>query len=219
MSKHIIFDMDVTLFQTNKILELSLKDAFDQLRSVHKWSSETPIEKYQEIMGVPLPMVWETLMPTHSIEEREQTDAYFLDKLIENIGEGKGALYPNVKQTFTHLVENGFSIYIASNGLSAYLKAIVDYYELDEWITETWSIQQIDSLHKSDLVGTIKEKYKITNGVVVGDRLSDIHAAKDNQLVSIGCNFDFAQEDELAHADFVIDNLQELPFLLSTLRL
>lgn len=217
MSQSIIFDMDGTLFQTDKILELSLDDTFNHLRSLNKWNAVTPIDKYREIMGVPLPMVWETLLPNHSIKEREQTDAYFLERLIENIRYGKGDLYPHVKETFSYLKDNNCSIFIASNGLTEYLKAIVSYYGLDSWVTETFSIQQIESLNKSDLVQCIIEKYGITNGAVVGDRLSDINAAKDNSLVSIGCNFDFAQEDELSQADIVIDDLVELQTILPKL--
>jgi len=51
----------------------------------------------------------------------------------------------------------------------------------------------------------------IESGFVVGDRASDILAAKDNQLVAIGANFDFAQEAELLLADFIINNFKELP--------
>ena len=43
--------MDGTLFQTDKILELSLDDTFDHLRSLQLWDTVTPIEKYREIMG------------------------------------------------------------------------------------------------------------------------------------------------------------------------
>ncbi|SHM45570.1 HAD hydrolase-like protein [Gracilibacillus kekensis] len=218
MTQSLIFDMDGTLFQTDKILELSLNDAFSHLRSLNKWDEETPIDKYREIIGVPLPKVWETLLPNHSNEEREQMDAYFLERLVENISEGKGALYPNVKEVFSYLKENNSSIYIASNGLTEYLKAIVSYYHLDEWVTETFSIQQIQSLNKSDLVQSIIKKYCITNGAVVGDRLSDINATKDNGLVSIGCNFDFAREDELSQADIVIDDLNELQTILPKLK-
>ncbi|MFC0561551.1 HAD hydrolase-like protein [Halalkalibacter alkalisediminis] len=217
MSQSLIFDMDGTLFQTDKILEISLEDTFNYLRSVDKWDSVTPIDKYREIMGVPLPKVWETLLPNHSNEVREQTDAYFLERLIENIRNGKGALYPNVKEVFSYLKENNCSIYIASNGLTEYLKAIVSYYDLDNWVTETFSIQQIESLNKSDLVQSIIKKFGITNGAVVGDRLSDINAAKENGLVSIGCNFDFAQEDELSQADMVINHLVELQTILPRL--
>lgn len=219
MSQSIIFDMDGTLFQTDKILEVSLEDTFNHLRLLNKWDAVTPIDKYREIMGVPLPKVWETLLPNHSKEVREQTDAYFLERLIENISSGKGALYPNVYEVFSYLKEEGYSIYIASNGLTEYLKAIVGHYNLDDWVTETFSIEQIESLNKSDLVRHMIKKYDITSGAVVGDRLSDIKAAKDNGLVSIGCRFDFAQESELAQADLVIEKLIELTAILPQLSL
>ncbi|WP_153722898.1 HAD hydrolase-like protein [Sporosarcina cascadiensis] len=218
MTRSIIFDMDGTLFQTNTILQLALDDTFVHLQSIKKWNDAAPIDKFREMMGAPLPKVWETLLPHHSIEERNYTDAYFLDRLLENIRNGNGALYPNVKEIFGYLKEQDCSIYIASNGLVDYLAAIVNYYGLDQWVTETFSIQQIDSLNKSDLVGSIMEKYYITDGAVVGDRLSDIHAAKENGLLAIGCNFDFAREDELAQADVVIDDLLELRDIISKLQ-
>lgn len=94
------------------------------------------------------------------------------------------------------------------------MKEIVSYYKLDRWVTETFSIDQIDSMKKSDLVAWIMKKYTITKGAVVGDRLSDIEAAKSNELLAIGCRFDFAKEEELAMADHVIDDLLELKAIL-----
>lgn len=219
MLQSLIFDMDGTLFQTEKILELSLDDTFNHLRSLNLWDAVTPIDQYREIMGVPLPKVWEALLPNHSNEIREQTDAYFLERLIENIRSGKGALYPNVKEVFSYLKENNCSIYIASNGLTEYLQAIVRYYHFDNWVTETFSIQQIQTLNKGDLVKTIINKYDIKKAAVVGDRLSDINAAKDNGLIAIGCNFDFAQEEELAQADLVINDLIELKTILPQMKI
>lgn len=57
MIQSLIFDMDGTLFQTEKILETSLDDNFNYLRSLGEWNDITPIEKYRNIMGVPLPKV------------------------------------------------------------------------------------------------------------------------------------------------------------------
>ncbi|MGD6831341.1 HAD family hydrolase [Sutcliffiella halmapala] len=210
MLKAIIFDMDGTLFQTDKILELSLDDTFEHLRQAGEWDTETPIEKYREIMGVPIQIVWETLMPLHSIELREGANKIFHERLIENIRKGQGALYPNAVEALTFLKDKGYAIFIASNGLTEYLKAIVEYYHLDTWVTETFSIQQIDSLDKGELVKGIVNKYSITSGAVVGDRLTDIKAAKANGLLAIGCNFDFAKKEELAIADVVIDDLMDL---------
>ena len=208
--KSVIFDMDGTLFQTDKILELSLEDTFTYLASLGKWGGSIPIDKFREIMGVPLPVVWETLLPNHSVKEREQVNDYFQDRLIENIKNGKGALYPNVQDIFEFLLKDGYTIFIASNGVPAYLKAIVDYYHLDDWVSETYSIEQIESFSKSDLVKTILTKYGIEEAAVVGDRISDIKAAKDNGLTAVGCSFDFAKEEELSQADVVINDLIEL---------
>lgn len=206
----LIFDMDGTLFQTNKILEWSLDETFTYLTSLNEWSKETPIQKYREIMGVPLPVVWETLLPEHSNEIRQSANDFFHEKLITNINNGSGALYPNVYEVFNYLKQAGCNIFIASNGQIEYLKAIVSYYNLDTWVTETFSIQQIQSQNKSDLVHFILKTYHIEHAAVVGDRLSDINAAKNNGLMAIGCRFDFAQEDELMQADAVIDDLLEL---------
>jgi adenosylhomocysteine nucleosidase len=140
-----------------------------------------------------------------------------LKSLVANIKKGKGALYPNVKEVFSYLKENNCSIYIASNGLKEYLEAIVDHYDLNNWVTETFSIQQIQTLDKGELVKTIIKKYDIKYAAVVGDRLSDINAAKDNGLMAVGCNFDFAQEAELAQADVVIDDLKELKTIVSNI--
>lgn len=216
MSLAMIFDMDGTLFQTNKILEISLEDTFDNLRSQNRWDNETPLKKYQEIMGVPLPVVWETLLPDATNEWRESANAFFHERLIANINAGKGALYPNTKELFRYLKSNGHSLFIASNGQTEYLKAIVSYYGLDQWVTETFSIQQIHTQNKTDLVTKIIKLHSITNGMVIGDRLSDILAAKHNNLHSIGCRFDFSQENELAQADFVIDDLMEIRNVLQS---
>jgi adenosylhomocysteine nucleosidase len=54
------------------------------------------------------------------------------------------------------------------------------------------------------------KKYEIQDGFVVGDRLSDIMAARANGLTSIGCRFDFAQEAELKEADYVVNHLSEV---------
>ncbi|CDQ20182.1 adenosylhomocysteine nucleosidase [Halobacillus karajensis] len=218
MSQSLIFDMDGTLFQTERILEISLEDTFEHLRTQGQWKGETPLQTYREIMGVPLPTVWETLLPDHPPNWRKEADNYFLGKLVANIKIGKGALYPGVQDVFEYLKQEGYSIYIASNGLTEYLQAIVDHYQLDRWVTETFSIQQIDSFDKADLVQTVKEKYTFHHGAVIGDRRSDINAANKNHFISIGCRFDFAQEEELAEADYVIDDFFELKTLLPDIK-
>ena len=208
----IIFDMDGTLFQTDRILELALDDTFKLLEEMNIWEKgePTPIDTYRRIMGVPLPVVWETLLPSHSLEVRVAANEIFHEKLVDNIRNGNGALYPKVQEVLGILKKQNIDLYIASNGQTPYLRAIVEQYDLMKWITEVFSIDQIESLDKTELVGKIVRKYFIQHGAVVGDRLSDINAAKGNGLTAIGCRFDFAQEEELAQADLVISSFAEL---------
>ncbi|ALS75945.1 nucleosidase [Planococcus rifietoensis] len=213
--KAIIFDMDGTLFQTGTILEQSLEEAFAVLRERGEWQGAAPIEAYRNIMGVPLPAVWEALLSEKSDETKREMDAYFLERLIANITEGKGEVYPDARRVLAELAAEGYRIFIASNGLVRYLAAIVEHYGLNEWVTETFSIEQAISSDKAELVRMIKVKYGVTEGAVVGDRLSDIRAAKANDLLAVGCRFDFAQEQELKEADAVIDGLAELTAVLS----
>ncbi|WP_074036878.1 HAD hydrolase-like protein [Exiguobacterium sp. AT1b] len=210
MKHAVIFDMDGTLFRTDLILERALDETFDHLRSEEKWGGPTPIDQYRNIMGVPLPVVWNTLLPQYDEKTREEVDAYFLTRLIKNIENGNGALYAGVLELFEQLNRRGYPVFIASNGLVDYLQAIVAHYGLNRWITETYSIQQIDTLDKADLVAEIVNKYELQDGFVVGDRLSDIMAARANGLTSIGCRFDFAQDAELNEADYVVNHLSEV---------
>lgn len=130
---------------------------------------------------------------------------------------GKSALYPHVEELFAALKEEGYALYIASNGLRAYLEAIVGYFRLDRWVSEVFSIEDIQSLDKGVLVKTVLDKHHISRAAMVGDRLSDIKAAKANGLAAIGCHFDFAKEEELVHADFVIKDLLEIEKIVAAM--
>lgn len=209
MNSAVIFDMDGTLFQTNLILEPALEATFEQLRQKRQWTDTTPIEKYREIMGVPLPIVWETLCPEHSPQMREQSNQLFQLALIEQIKMGNGALYEGVKSTLMKLAQT-MPLYIASNGQTNYLQTIVDTYNLTKWIKGIYSIDLISSGNKSELVATVLKEKDIQNGFVVGDRSSDIQAALDNDLISIGVRFDFAQEKELEKADYVVNRFDNI---------
>ena len=209
MTTAIIFDMDGTLFQTNLILEPALEATFEKLRKENLWNGQTPIEQYREIMGVPLPVVWETLCPEHTIEVRHNSNLLFHDELVQQIRIGRGALYEGVENTLA-LLSQKYPRYIASNGQTPYLQAIIEKYQLDWFIKNVYSIDLIPSGHKSELVHLVKRENDIKNGFVVGDRSSDIKAAVDNELTSIGVRFDFAQEEELKKAHFVIDQFSEL---------
>ncbi|WP_064093566.1 HAD hydrolase-like protein [Rossellomorea aquimaris] len=218
MKKAMIFDMDGTLFQTNKILQTSLEDTFEMLRELELWRGETPLEMYREIMGVPLSVVWETLLPQHQSPIHIKANEVFHEKLIKNIKAGKGDLYPHAKELLAYLSNRGYPIFVASNGCPHYLESIISYYQLDKWISKCYSIQEIESKEKGDLIRKVKNDNQLMYGAVVGDRLSDFQGAEMNDLLSIGCKFDFSKMEELAQADVVVNDLMEIREFLELIK-
>lgn len=118
-----------------------------------------------------------------------------------------------MEEALENIKIKGYSIYIASNGDKNYLKAISEKYGLQKYIINI-SINEIDTANKSDLVKYIIEKENIKPVYIVGDRLSDFQAGKDNGAKVIGCKFYFSQEEELMKADYVIESLKELKLII-----
>lgn len=210
-----IFDMDGTLFQTNKILGPSLERTFEILRSEGSWTGDTPLATYQRIMGVPLTVVWETLLPKHPEHIRRQADQLFLECLNQEIKEGKGQLFPHVMETLSTIKQLGISIFIASNGLKRYLEEICSYFGLNEYVTDIYSVERSSKGSKTDLVRMLLKDYQIDKAILIGDRKSDIEAAKENGLVAVGCQFGFAAENELKDVDILISDFLELQTYIS----
>lgn len=210
MEKAIIFDMDGTLFKTELILESALTRTLSRLDSDSIGYKENPIEKYNEIMGVPLEEVWSVLLVNPTTESINYANQIFQDSLIENIKSGIGSLHDDLEETLDYLVSRNFKLYIVSNGDIDYLKAIYDTYNLGKYFTDFFSINEVRTSSKSDLVAYIIDKENIQVKYIVGDRLSDFQAAKDNGIKSIGCKFYFSKADELKTSDYVIESLSQL---------
>lgn len=133
-----------------------------------------------------------------------------MECLIEEIKEGKGQLFPYVLETLSTIKKLGISIFIASNGLEKYLEEICSYFGLHQYITDIYSVQRSAEGSKPDLVRMLLDDHHIQNAMMIGDRKSDIEAAKKNSLTAVGCQFGFAEEQELNEADVLIADFREL---------
>lgn len=113
---------------------------------------------------------------------------------------------------------NPTPLYIASNGETAYLQAIISTFNLERWIKGCYSIDIIPSKNKSQLVERILKENDIESGFVVGDRVSDINAAIDNRLIAIAVNFDFAQLEEITKAHHIVEQFPKLIDIINIYR-
>lgn len=207
--KAYIFDMDGTLFQTRLILAPALEQTFQMLRDQNLFEGETPLKRYEEIMGVPLPEVWRTLCPLHTEAQHQISNDFFQQALIQCIRNQQGALYEGVEEVLSELSKS-HPLFIASNGQTDYLQAIVETYNLQRYIQAVYSIDLEQSGNKANLVARIIREQQLEEGYVIGDRLSDFEAAHQNHFIAIGVAFDFAQENELKMADKVVEHFSDI---------
>ncbi|KPV57279.1 haloacid dehalogenase [Paenibacillus sp. A3] len=213
-----IFDLDGTLFQTETLLLPAYHATFEQLRAEGLFQGETPDEKYiLSGLGMLLEHIWQLVMPDADIAVHRRADELLLELQVERMARGEGKLYDGVADTLRELRRRGVRLFIASNGLEAYVKGVIRHQGLEPLFEAggLYSAGEYATRSKVDLVRQLLDKYGIENAWMVGDRSSDVEAGHANGLFVVGCDYaGFRKEGELDQADVRIADFRDLPALL-----
>lgn len=207
-----LFDMDGTLFQTERVAIDAFREVFAQLRlDGIRVPDEVTEEQITGIFGYTHDRLWAQLFGRGlTADEQARADGLLLSGEIRLIREGRGALYPDVRETLLTLRERGATLAVASNGLPPYIEAIVDYYGLRELFVELYSAGGYQVNSKVDLVRIACSEIPHERGFMVGDRLTDVEAGLKNGLEVIGCAFGFAREDEFRGAHRIVKRFSDI---------
>lgn len=216
----IIFDLDGTLFQTEKVAVPAFQETFRILQKNGWHEGNVPSEReIQSVFGMTHEEIWARLLPGSDEETKEKADRIMLEKELEMFEQDKGMLYPDVEKTLHELKQDGWALFIASNGAGPYVRGALDSKGLTSLFQGIYAAGDYETNTKVDLVKICKEKHGISGGFMVGDRSSDVEAGKANQLTVIGCRYvgfpHFGEEEELAEADYTIRRFAELLTLVS----
>ena len=215
MMKACIFDLDGTLFQTERIAVPAFAKAFQDLRRQGKIEEDLPTEaEILSTFGLKGDQIWAKLLPTATPSLRKEADQLLLKYEKELINEGMGKFYPGVEKGLVQLQERGWALFIVSNGIPEYVHAVLASRELLKLFTSICTLGNQPTIQKKDAVRNLIRQYSITHGYVIGDRVSDVEAGKKNDLITIGCKYQgfpyFGKEDELQEADHIIQHFSEL---------
>jgi HAD superfamily hydrolase (TIGR01549 family) len=105
-------------------------------------------------------------------------------------------LYPRVKQTLTNLKKRGYKLVLYSNAPKAYFKAALKATGLKPYFHLTQEL--VPGASKTTTIKKIINNLNLP-AAVIGDRLHDIQAAKNNQLISISCQYGFGTNLQQSH--------------------
>ncbi|SFJ36942.1 HAD family hydrolase [Thermoflavimicrobium dichotomicum] len=211
----IFFDLDGTLFQTEKIAVPAFQQAFIWLKEQGEYDGEIPTEAdILSVTGMTIEQLWAHLLPNATEEMKERMNQKALEIELKLINEGKGELYPKTEETLVQLRERGWTLFIASNGLGPYVHGVLEATGILPLFQDIYAAGEHQTRSKVDLVRKCIQQYDVTEGYMVGDRSSDVEAGKMNQLKVIGCRYTefpkFGSLDELKEADYKIGAFDEL---------
>jgi len=207
----IIFDLDGTLFQTDKLVIPAFQKTFEQLKMEGYEISYMPDEReLLSVIGLTLDDVWQNLLPDVSKENYIKANNFLLENELSGVRAGYGALYPNVTDTLIELKNRGYRLFIASNGLKEYVYGITEEFRIDHYFDAIYSAGEFNTATKKELVHKLVTEFEIKDGIMVGDRSSDVEAGKNNNLFVVGCSFGFSTEKELESADKIIESIEQI---------
>jgi phosphoglycolate phosphatase len=113
------------------------------------------------------------------------------------------AVYPGIQEMLAALTRAGRSLCVATSKRRDFAERVVDYLGLRQYLPRVYGALPGGGLDdKKDLLAEILrvEGYDPGRTTMVGDRLHDIHAARENALRSIGALWGYGGEAELREA-------------------
>ncbi|MFZ4453139.1 HAD family hydrolase [Salibacterium aidingense] len=210
----LIFDMDGTLFDSRELLSQAIENTLQYgveqgMYSDQGWTEQDRVG----IIGEPFYPGFRKLLPGVSENILENLEPVLDRFLLTEMDKGAGELFPEVKETLQKLADEGYQLYVASNGNAEYVPAALEREGLAPLFRGIYSVQQYQAGNKINLVRMILDDAG-ADAVMIGDRSSDIEAGKENGLLVIGCRYGFGSEEEVAAADELVDSMADLPGLL-----
>lgn len=201
----LIFDLDGTLIDTTAILLPAFAAAIRCFPMYEQPSEETCLKTF----GMSDDDVWRTLLPEATSEQRQEalnlTETYVARGLNDY-----DALIDGAFDTIQSLHARGYTLTIASNCGEAYLNNVLDSQGLRPFFTRPLCLASVHGVKKADILTEHFRHFRHDSAWMIGDRKSDVEAAKAHGIPCVGCSYGFSSSDELQDADPIIHHPREL---------
>lgn len=223
MNKEIFlaFDIDGTIYDAGDILEESFRLSIESfIESGEDSTIHVPTrEEITVTLGYPLGEIFMMLFPALEIHKRNELAVLCTVKLVEMIKEKKGSLIDGVDETIKALNSMNYKMLVASNGARAYVEAILETYDLKKYFSEPFIYPEGDVKNKTDIICNYIKHSPDMEIIMIGDRYTDLAAAKENGIPFIGCAFGHAGADEIEGEKYIINDFREIPEVLEKIKI
>ena len=206
-------DLDGVLYSSEPFLGDAYREAIGNVNAVRP-GSFARVPETREILdhvGWTIPVIFARLFPQTDDEAMRLLHAETLAVICAHVARGDGLLYPDVAETLRALQADGLQLAVASNGRTAYVEAVLSTYQLGDLF-----IPRVTA----DMVGdktSVLRFYRYRLGlppeavVMIGDRASDVDAARAVGCHFIGCDYGHGYRHEIETAGPLVSRFADLP--------
>ena len=201
----ILFDNDGTLIDSKYLIDRSFIHTFEKFRPGYELSDE----ELDSFFG---PTLYETFSKYGKDEEETQEMIKYYREFNEHYHDELAKPFDGAKDLLKRLHKLGYKIGVVSSKKNALLVHGLEVFGLAQYVDVVIGADDV-KVHKPapDALLLAKEKLNGKNVMYVGDTMSDIQAAKNANMTSVGCIYIKHPEIMLeAKPDHVIANLGEL---------
>ena len=199
----LIFDLDGTILQSGQAISEAIKTALFKVNQNIQISNED-IENH---LGEPSEEFYSNILPAEIYplwqEVRTEVRKVYVSSL-ENFGQA----FPDAIETMVILKKRGYRLALYSNSSVQYFDAAISTLGIQGYFDFTECSEE-NGLTKTELVQKIKNYFPDFNSTVIGDRIDDIKAARENDSLSVRALYGYGGK-EPEQADITINTFSEL---------
>ncbi|OIN68386.1 haloacid dehalogenase [Exiguobacterium sp. KRL4] len=201
----ILFDIDGTLIDSTTQMTEAIHLAMDDMPHLVKPSQESVQSSY----GLAGSAFWRQAIPDASEEDIRSIRKKRHHHLEQTIA-GQEILFDGIRDLLEELTKRGHIVSTASNCGVHYLNLVLDSQSIRSYFTSPKCLESVNGKQKADILAAQREEFGDVAYVMVGDRSSDVEAARiENMPVAI-CRFGFGTEEEWKTADYQLDTPADL---------
>lgn len=199
-----IFDLDGTVVNPGTAIPRCINFALKK-----NGEKTVPIERLKRYIGFPLDEIFATVTG--------RKDKRFLKKCVDSYRErfhkegiAEHRLYPGIVGLLDAVAKSG-NLMVVTNKPKASSEMVLEHLGIRNLFTRVYG-PDLNGKGGEDIVKEVLTKEGVRHAIVIGDRASDIDAAKKNNCRSIGVSYGYGTREELrtAGADLLAETVGEL---------
>ena len=200
---HLAFDMDGVIYTAEDFIADAYKEA------IKHSGLNLPVPSSSQIMqqiGKPIWEIYSNLFPDITKQEMLEFRTFTRKWVVQMVSEKKGNVYKGIPELLNELSQK-YILAACSNGGAGYIETILNTYDLYKYFIPVLTLDSENVSNKGELLKSYISKYgnNSSSWIMIGDRKTDLDAARFNNCRFIGCKWGHVYKGELTYADYTAE--------------